>query len=254
MFLGRRPYRLCPMRCATMFPVAGVRTGRAPPSQARLGRVNEAWVSDPYNLQKLALFDVLTAAGLRCGANWFVTEWRSEDAPPVYRPVTDQGRQALAALFPISTIADYTSAFVSAGAVDASFSEPVPTGAAERRAWFAASLAELQRCDVLFLDPDTGVQCGARSDARHVTPDEIREASALCHVVVYQHRWRATPASRRATLARVLARNSIHATRLQFLQYPRVSGAQLIVIANGLGKPLPSFTSAFEAVSGVEVQ
>src|SRR5262249_19660345 len=63
----------------------------------------------------------------------------------------------------------------------------------ERRRYFAECKAKFQGCDLVFFDPDNGVQVasvgkGRRTSAKYVFWDEIEEAfAARASVLVYQH-------------------------------------------------------------------
>jgi len=73
------------------------------------------------------------------------------------------------------------------------YSKLVPDGRRERVTWFSELLAKAQDADLIFLDPDNGIEVksmpiGRRNSSKYVAWSEIRDLWHLdCSILVYQH-------------------------------------------------------------------
>jgi hypothetical protein len=101
------------------------------------------------------------------------TMWRHHD-PALFDAISkvDQG------ILPRDVSAVEHANLFTAGCYD---SECVPDNTSERAAWFAAALHKLQSCDLLFFDPDNGIEVasvpkGHRKSSKYVYWDELASA------------------------------------------------------------------------------
>jgi hypothetical protein len=73
------------------------------------------------------------------------------------------------------------------------YSKLVPDGRREREIWFGDLLARAQDADLVFLDPDNGIEVestpiGRRNSSKYVAWSEITDLwQADCSILVYQH-------------------------------------------------------------------
>jgi hypothetical protein len=161
------------------------------------------YFGDVNDFRKYGLLRALAGAGLSIGVCWLLTaddagsdgelrgylskpsRWRRYDAdlydrlqrlqqPGVPRRVTHAAAWGLVP-----------------GAIY--FDEELTDNRDQRNAYFRAALAALRECDVLFLDPDNGIEVqstgrGKRGSAKYIYWSELREAYGNGHsLLVYQH-------------------------------------------------------------------
>ena len=88
------------------------------------------------------------------------------------------------------------------------YSKLVPDRRRERDIWFSELLTTAQDADLVFLDPDNGIEIesmpiGRKKSSKYVAWSEIKELwRADCSVLIYQH----FPRKPREAFAQVLAR------------------------------------------------
>jgi hypothetical protein len=161
------------------------------------------YFGDVNDFRKYGLLRALAGAGLSIGVCWLLTDddgggdgelrkyltnpsrWRSYDAE-----LYDSLRRLQQPGVPRSVT--YTDKW---GLVQGAtyFNEVLTDDSDQRSAYFNAALRALRGCDVLFFDPDNGIEVvstsrGKRGSAKYIYWSELREAYGNGHsLLVYQH-------------------------------------------------------------------
>lgn len=115
------------------------------------------------------------------------------------------------------------------------FSDPLPYGAkpykkrvVERAAWFSKSITHLARADVVFIDPDNGIQTKnvKTTQTRSIKYALVDEVRAYCKrydiVVLYNHRDR-SPEEQNKERFLALHREVGQSTKLRIMRFKRFS-------------------------------
>jgi hypothetical protein len=165
--------------------------------------VKNQYFGDVSDYRKYGLLRLLTDGGLTLGVNWMLTpnddgtdgnkreylsdpaKWRGCDEA-LYDGLTallDGGQPPGVSLLEGSDLLPDTTFF----------SELVPDGKEERLAWASQARGTLSDCDLVFLDPDNGLEIkskkiGAKNSSKFALWDEVRayweQGSSL---LIYQH-------------------------------------------------------------------
>lgn len=161
------------------------------------------YFGDVNDYVKYGLLRCMTGAGLSAGVCWMLTpdDERSDGRKIDYITSPDIWQRHDPALF-----GQLSSAFNSTngrhlrhieadGALPLTcfFGDTVPTSLAARSSWFARALEKLAGCDLLFFDPDNGIEVkshppGTRQSPKYVYWQELRDAwDRSSSLLIYQH-------------------------------------------------------------------
>ena len=217
--------------------------------------MRDNYAADVGDFGKLILLRRLshTSSQYRLGVNWYRTT-RTEDAssdgghvaylhsqpdyckcdPPLYealQKIASKPRsvQALeqSGIFPPGSL--FYSCSVPFGSTD------LAQRVEDREQWFEGSIRQLQKADVIFIDPDNGVQTQRITKAqtraiKYAFHDEIRrycDASKI--VIVYNHQDR-NPSDRRINKFIALQNELDNRIQLRVLRFKRVSVRYYLVL------------------------
>ena len=158
-----------------------------------------------------SLLKAFADAGVRVGVNWYLTENDGSNDGKFTRYLQDGSLRKLSpdvfdamstiVLKPDKSVMDVQNSGVIP---DAIFYADLlkPTGSPENRkqkriAWFQKSLHELSEAELIFMDPDNGLQESNEASKlgaeKYVLPDEVeRYFREGCNVVYYCHKGRRT--------------------------------------------------------------
>lgn len=161
------------------------------------------YFGDINDYRKYGILRALTGAGLSIGVCWLLTpddgrgdgefrkylteasHWRGFD-PELYENLQ---RLQQSSVQRSVQLADEWKLVPGA----TYFGDVLPEKGDERDAYFNAALEAVRKCDVVFFDPDNGIEVqstrrGKRGSGRYVYWSELREAFGNGHsLVVYQH-------------------------------------------------------------------
>ena len=165
--------------------------------------MKEQYVGDENDYRKYALLRALAATGLKLGICSMLTppDGRPDgnklgylSNPARWRHYDPQVFDVLHATAQTNETRKLESVERSGLLQDAKFvNDLVPDRKDLRREYFARALAALQGVDLMFFDPDNGIEVkskpsGAKHSSKFVFLDEIAETYAAGHsVLVYQH-------------------------------------------------------------------
>jgi hypothetical protein len=179
--------------------------------------LKDQYFCDVNDYRKYGLLRCFAEAGFRVGLRWMLTlpdqsndgrkleylddpqKWRHRD-PPLFdflkRSATANQRE----------VRFFERTDLLPGAVF--FSEHLGDDAVQRKAYFQRALAALKTTDLLFFDPDTGLEVpstpyGRKESCRYLYWREVEEAAgAGASIVIFQH-WKRE--NRQTMLSRLLA-------------------------------------------------
>jgi len=165
--------------------------------------VKEQYVGDINDYRKYALLRRLASAGLKIGVCWMLTppDGRPDGLKIGYLNDPKRWRQPDPGLFEIlaATVTEgggcRLQRIESSGAVSGAtfFNEIVPDASGPRTAWFMRASEILNGADLVFFDPDNGldvasVRKGRVGSSKFVYRDEIAAIYAAGHsILIYQH-------------------------------------------------------------------
>ncbi|CAD5273027.1 conserved hypothetical protein [Bosea sp. 62] len=180
--------------------------------------MKEQYVGDVNDYRKYALLRLLARSGLRLGVCWMLTR---DDASGHGNKLgyLDLPKQEAhdPELHAIMRTVRETPRGQRLGTIEASgvlaraiyFNEIVPEALFERQLWFRRAGAALANTDLIFFDPDNGIEVratpkGRKRSSKYVYHDELRATYAAGHsLLVYQH----FPMKERASFIQTLARD-----------------------------------------------
>jgi hypothetical protein len=190
--------------------------------------MQDAYAGDVGDFGKFILLDTLSrcCGGLKIGINWYyVSSPRVASNDGRHTGYLDPSNARFDLFRSCSPrIFDALSGLVASGnrtvaALEALrllprttryFSAPIPLPGKPRSDWFAMSMRAFSGCDIVFLDPDNGIQPAGlgpreRRSAKYAFPDEIASYyQSGKSVIVYNHRDR-SPKSRYDERFRIVA-------------------------------------------------
>jgi hypothetical protein len=165
--------------------------------------VKEQYVGDENDYRKYALLRHLaTSGGVRVGVCWMLTP--PDDGPDggktSYLDQPDRWRECDPELFDLlRSVREYQGArrlrCIERSGIIANalfFNEHLSDRVDLRRAYFEAALSELKGADLIFFDPDNGLDVGTKrgrvGSSKYLYRDEVAETYGRGHsVLVYQH-------------------------------------------------------------------
>ena len=170
--------------------------------------MQDRYAGDIGDYGKLALLREIEAQGLKLGINWYRTETAGfethEDGkyriPERFEACAPALAAALNAIFD-DRAGRSVQKLECAGLLNCRLfvDEFVPRSASERLDWHRRALKRLEKCDLVFLDPDNGlnvesVRPGSRKSVKYVWQHEIAAyVFAGKSVIFYNHRPRQKP-------------------------------------------------------------
>ncbi len=164
--------------------------------------MREQFVADVNDYRKYALLRLLGRAGLRLGVCWMLAP---DDDSGLGNNVAflDQPKQALhdpelhAVLGKVRETprGQRLQALESSGILSEAtfFNEAVPAALFERQLWFGRAGTALGNTDLIFFDPDNGIEVratpkGRKNSPKYVYRDELAASYAAGHsLLLYQH-------------------------------------------------------------------
>jgi hypothetical protein len=164
--------------------------------------VKEQYVGDVNDYRKYALLRLLGRSGLRLGVCWMLTpnDGRSDGNKLGYLDQSKQERhdpELFALLRRVRNEPDARRLILIEGSEilpRAVFVNTiVPETLFERQLWFKQASAALADADVIFFDPDNGVEVGSvgkgrRNSSKYIYRDELAATYRAGHsLLVYQH-------------------------------------------------------------------
>lgn len=165
--------------------------------------MKEQYVGDENDYRKYALLRALAASSLKLGVCWMLTppDGRADgnklgylNNPARWRHYDPQVFDLLHATVHVNAARKLDAVERSGLLQDARFvNDVVPDRADLRREYFASALAALKGVDLVFFDPDNGIEVkskpkGSKDSSKFVFLDEIAPTFAAGHsVLIYQH-------------------------------------------------------------------
>ena len=164
--------------------------------------MKEQYVGDINDYQKYALLRLLGRSGLKLGVCWMLTpnDERSDGNKLGYLDQTNQERHDPKLFALLRRVRDEPDARrliliegseVLPGAVFVNTTVPEPLF--DRQLWFRQASAALTDADLIFFDPDNGIEVGSvgkgrRNSSKYVYRDELAATYRGGHsLLVYQH-------------------------------------------------------------------
>lgn len=164
--------------------------------------MKEQYVGDVNDYRKYALLRLLSRSGLRLGVCWMLTpnDTRSDGNKLGYLDQAKQERHDPELFALLRRVRDEPDARrliliegseILPGAVFVN--TIVPETLFERQLWFKQSSAALAEIDLIFFDPDNGMEVGSvakgrRNSSKYVYRDELAATYRAGHsLLVYQH-------------------------------------------------------------------
>lgn len=164
--------------------------------------VKEQYVGDVNDYRKYALLRGLSRSGLKLGVCWMLTpnDERSDGNKLSYLGQLRQEHhdpELFALLRRVSDEPDARRLILIEGSeilpAAVYFNEIVPETLFERQLWFRRASAALAETDLIFFDPDNGIEVGSvgkgrRNSSKYVYRDELAASYRAGHsLLVYQH-------------------------------------------------------------------
>ena len=166
--------------------------------------MKEQYVGDINDYRKYALLRILANGGrTRIGVCWMLTppDGRSDGNKVEYLSQPDKWRHFDPELFNLLKSAvdepdnRRLGVIEDSGAIPGAeyFNDHLPEQQAGRRKYFGGALTQLADCDLIFFDPDNGLEIpsmpkGRQGSYRYLYGDEIRKAYDRGHsLLIYQH-------------------------------------------------------------------
>lgn len=164
--------------------------------------MKEQYVGDVNDYRKYALLRLLARSGLKLGVCWMLTpddasghgnrlgyldQPKQEAHDPQLHAVLRAVREAPRG----QRLKTIEGSRALAGAVF--FNEIIPDALFERQLWFRRATTALVEADLIFFDPDNGIEVratpkGRKKSSKYVYHDELRAAYAAGHsLLIYQH-------------------------------------------------------------------
>ena len=165
--------------------------------------MQDRYAGDVGDFGKFALLRAMEAQGLTVGVNWYLAKTLPSEIhddgkyriPPQYEKLDPELSAALNRIYDLGdarSLQALEKARLLAG--DLFVNEPVPRAADQRENWHQRSLTKLAYCDIVFLDPDNGlnvksVKPGSQKSPKYVWLYEISDYIASGKsVIFYNHR------------------------------------------------------------------
>ena len=164
--------------------------------------MQDRYAGDIGDYGKFALLRAMEKQGLTVGVNWYLTQTLPSEiqddgkySPEKYEKLDPELSAPLIKIFDLRE-ARSVQALEQAHllASDLFVNEAVPRETDRREAWHRAALAKLKDCDIVFLDPDNGlnvksVKPGSQKSPKYVWLYEVADyVSAGKSVIFYNHR------------------------------------------------------------------
>ncbi|WP_026491425.1 hypothetical protein [Butyrivibrio sp. XPD2002] len=161
------------------------------------------YVGDIGDYGKYALLRAFAEVGIKVGINWYLTEDDASNDGKFTNYLQDETfRRYAPEVFDTlekiadnqdKTVTDIEDSGIVPGALFYSdVLNPVGTPSdreQERMAWFQESINELKDAELIYMDPDNGLQednePGKRGSEKYVLPDEVEQYYRAGHNVVY---------------------------------------------------------------------
>ncbi len=165
--------------------------------------MQDRYAGDVGDYGKFALLRAMEAQGIRLGINWYRTETAAYEIhddgkyriPKEFSECDPQLSAALDAVFDTAESRSVQK-LEAAGLLKCSsfVHDPVPRETQTRSDWHQKALTYLADCDLVFLDPDNGlnvksVRAGSQKSVKYVWMHEITDyIAAEKSVIFYNHR------------------------------------------------------------------
>lgn len=224
--------------------------------------MQDNYVGDIGDYGKYGLLRNVTAAGLRLAVNWYrvvpTQSGKQEDGkytsyldqPEKYRHYDPELFDCLAGI--VHGRKRSIEEIEASGLLSATFfSEPL--NLTTRSAWHQAALLGTAGAEIVFLDPDNGLESarmhqGRSAKEKHTTWQEVKDYyDRGQNVILYQHR--PQMAKKEACIQGVMAFQDsfLHADRILLLEYPRYTNRYYFLFAHQAY--LPILESVYHSVA-----
>ncbi len=165
--------------------------------------MQDRYAGDIGDYGKFALLRAMEAQGLKLGVNWYLAKTLPSEIhddgkyriPTQYAELDSELSAALNRIFDLResrSVQALEQAHLLAS--ELFVNEAVPKEIDQRRAWHQKALTKLADCDIVFLDPDNGlnvksVRPGSQKSPKYVWLHEVSDYVASGKsVIVYNHR------------------------------------------------------------------
>jgi hypothetical protein len=157
--------------------------------------VKNQYVGDKHDYGKYALLRCFISQDFKLGVNWYLTpdDGGTDGKKTEYDPKADIPLHRFLQDVALKNRDVRTIENSGLLANTEFYSKPL-TSAIDRTQWHKNALAALKTADVVFLDPDTGLEV-QKDDIQHTRYTEIADYSRSQSLIIYQHNWmfRKTP-------------------------------------------------------------
>lgn len=206
--------------------------------------MQDRYAGDIGDYGKFALLRALESTGLRIGVNWYAVETQAQEKqedgkyciPKAFSGCDAELYRALDGIFNTG-LKRSIAALERASLLDDNTvyeSRCVPQAPSERETWLQETVRDFDGCDVLFLDPDNGlevksVRYGSAKSVKYVYCREIAQyLQAGYSVVFYNHRQRKKEPLYFAEMFEKLSAVGVHPSHA--ITFPKCSVRDYILI------------------------
>jgi len=203
------------------------------------------YAGDVGDFGKLGLLRVLAKSGLKVGINWYLTEDEDHNndgkhiaylTNPMYDACDPELRGKLGYMVYGEQRSVQTMEKMNLIPGCVYFNLVVPSSVKERPAWHQQALLQLSRADMVFLDPDNGLEVKSTSPAnpksiKYVFHPEIIDYYAAGHsVIFYNHRSHEPDEKYLSRFSSLLAHEQLAGATLLGLRFSRGSTRDYIFV------------------------